>query len=98
LFVIPQRSAGICFYFIILPNQEIVISTEAAHAFGSGAVEKSASLPRLPPSQRRAFALAFCLSFRSAAEESAFASPFSPARQIVVSTEAATVLSWGRAS
>src|SRR5260370_18229642 len=37
----------------LLPKQ-IVISTEAAHAFVSRAAEKSASPHRLPPSQRRA--------------------------------------------
>jgi hypothetical protein len=40
------------------PNIEtIVISTEAAHAFVSSAVEKSASPPRLPPNQNAASSL-----------------------------------------
>jgi len=59
LFVIPQRSGGICFCFTVLTNQKIVISTEAAHAFVSGVVEKSASLPRLLLGQHRAFVFAF---------------------------------------
>ena len=38
------------------PNQRIVISTEAAHALVSSAVEKSASLPTPSPSPLRALA------------------------------------------
>jgi len=52
-------------FFLNIEN--IVISTEAAHSFVSSVVEKSASLPRLLPNQRRAFAigcLPFCLSSR----------------------------------
>jgi hypothetical protein len=53
LFVIPQRSEGICFVFFavcvavvsLYPNKENVISTEAAHALVSSRAEKSASLP-----------------------------------------------------
>jgi hypothetical protein len=45
----PQRRCR-CLFFLRTP-QRIVISTEAAHAFVSSAVEKSASLPilRLTP-------------------------------------------------
>jgi hypothetical protein len=43
-------------------QQRTVISTEAAHAFVSGAVEKSAFLPPPCPAQRRVFALAFALA------------------------------------
>ena len=44
------------------PQDDTVISTEAAHAVVSRAVEKSASLPRLPPRQRRVFIFCTCLS------------------------------------
>jgi len=40
------------------PPKDAVISTEAAHAFVSREVEKSASLPLLPPTHRRAFIFA----------------------------------------
>jgi len=46
------------------PNPKNVISTEAAHAFVSSAVEKSASLPKQHPSHCRVFAVA--LAFVSA--------------------------------
>jgi hypothetical protein len=42
-----------------LPPDKNVISSEAAHAFVSRAVEKSASLPRPPSNQRRASPLPF---------------------------------------
>jgi methylated-DNA-[protein]-cysteine S-methyltransferase len=45
------------------PNQRTVISTEAAHAFVSSAVEKSASLP--PPCANRYSALAVAFAYAS---------------------------------
>ena len=52
--------------FVLPPHpQRVVISTEAAHAFVSSAVEKSASLPPPCPGQRGvlAFVLAVACSF-----------------------------------
>jgi hypothetical protein len=75
LVVIPRGSAGaLAVARSLYPNQRIVISTQAAHAFVSSAAEKSASLPELSPKQLilLPLPLPFCLSFRSAAEESAF--------------------------
>ncbi len=50
----PRKAERTSVFFLNIEN--IVISTEAAHAFVSS-VEKSASLPRHLPNQRRAFAL-----------------------------------------
>jgi hypothetical protein len=57
------HSAETCFVLSVSSNTSIVISTEAAHAIVSRAVEKSASLPRPPHGERLASPFSL-LSFR----------------------------------